>query len=443
MKSRIRLSPTAGWERCSSALVLALAIGAFFICSHAIAGDTRRTLSPDLSSGTCSSSATTLCVSDNRFSVTVSWRVPSQARNGHGTSMPLSSDTGLFWFFDDSDIDLVMKVLDGTSVNGRYWVFFAGLSNVEYTITVIDLKTGSVKSYENPDGTFASVADISAFAGTSGAASGAVMERVETDDPSLEARSSELYAQFEALLKTARLSPRAGTPCAPGSSMLCLASSRFQVTVDWEVPSQGRSGQGAAVPISTDTGYFWFSSDSNVELVVKVVDGRPINGHFWIFAAALSNVQYTLRVTDTQTGVTKAWDNPEGQLASWSDTGDFSDTAPPPPPPQDLSGRWTGTIMSNGPKNTGGSCQGSAPFTVNLVESDGSLTGQLDTACGLYSLQGEIRGTALVGLLDGPDGQGLLSGLLMRPNRIQFQATLSSSDGNPGDHELIRVSLTR
>jgi hypothetical protein len=274
-----------------------------------------------------------------------------------------------------------------------------------------------------------------------------VTERVVTDAPDLEARSSELYAQFEAISKTVRLSRRTVTPCEPGSSMLCLVSSRFQVTVDWEVPSQGRSGQGTVVPISTDTGYFWFSSDSNVELMVKVVDGRPINGHFWIFAAALSNVQYTLRVTDTQTGVTKAWDNPEGQLASWSDTGDFPDSAPPPPPPPppDLTGRWTGTITSvSGPKNTGDSCQGSAPITVDLVESDGSLTGQFDTACGLYSLRGQIRGTTLIGSLDGPEGQGLISsGLLVPPNRIQFQATMSSGDGNPGDHELIRVSLTR
>jgi hypothetical protein len=37
------------------------------------------------------------------------------------------------------------------------------------------------------------------------------------------------------------------------------------------------------VPLGADTGYFWFFEDTNVELVVKVLDGRAINGHTWVF----------------------------------------------------------------------------------------------------------------------------------------------------------------
>ena len=35
---------------------------------------------------------------------------------------------------------------------------------------------------------------------------------------------------------------------------------------------------------------------------MKVLDGRPINGHFWIFWGGLSDVGYTIHVTDTTSG---------------------------------------------------------------------------------------------------------------------------------------------
>ena len=68
------------------------------------------------------------------------------------------------------------------------------------------------------------------------------------------------------------------------------------------MPAQGTSGSGAAVALTGDTGYFWFFNAANVELVVKVLDGRAINGHFWVFYGALSNVEYTIRVTDLADG---------------------------------------------------------------------------------------------------------------------------------------------
>ena len=54
-------------------------------------------------------------------------------------------------------------MLDGTPLNGKFWVFYGALSNVEYTMTVTDTETGEVKTYKNPSGRFASVADTGAF----------------------------------------------------------------------------------------------------------------------------------------------------------------------------------------------------------------------------------------------------------------------------------------
>ena len=91
----------------------------------------------------------------------------------------------------------------------------------------------------------------------------------------------------------------------------------------WRVPPQGTSGAGQAVPLTSDTGYLWFFSDNNIELIVKVVDGRPFNNKFWVFFGALSNVEYTITVTDTETGAVKTYVNPFGTLASIADTAAF------------------------------------------------------------------------------------------------------------------------
>jgi hypothetical protein len=111
--------------------------------------------------------------------------------------------------------------------------------------------------------------------------------------------------------------------CEADSETLCLNGSRFSVTVDWRT-TDGRSGRGQASPLTSDTGTFWFFNSANVELVVKVLDARGVNGHYWVFYGALSDVDYTITVTDTETEEVRTYHNPQGQMASVGDTAAFS-----------------------------------------------------------------------------------------------------------------------
>src|SRR5438128_2324241 len=112
-------------------------------------------------------------------------------------------------------------------------------------------------------------------------------------------------------------------PCTASATALCLAAQRFNVEIRWK-DFQGNTGQGQAVGLTPDTGYFWFFTDNNIELVVKDLDARTFNNNFWVFFGALSNVEYTLTVTDTATGRTKSYVNPSGQFASVGDTAAFA-----------------------------------------------------------------------------------------------------------------------
>ncbi|NJL26742.1 MAG: hypothetical protein HC897_02135 [Thermoanaerobaculia bacterium] len=103
--------------------------------------------------------------------------------------------------------------------------------------------------------------------------------------------------------------------CEEGSETFCLNHGRFRVEVDWR-DFMGRSGAGQTVPFSSDdSGNFWFFKPDNWEVLVKVLDGCSANDRFWVFASAATNVEYTLRVTDTSTSVTKTYFKPLGEAA--------------------------------------------------------------------------------------------------------------------------------
>ena len=97
--------------------------------------------------------------------------------------------------------------------------------------------------------------------------------------------------------------------CAPDEGTLCLNSSRFRVQTQW-VGSEGQTGGGHAVALTGDTGYFWFFSSTNVEMVTKLLDACPLNNKFWYFAGGLTNVKVVTTVLDTKTGATKTYTNP-------------------------------------------------------------------------------------------------------------------------------------
>ena len=278
--------------------------------------------------GGCFSAPQTLCLNRSRFKVEVQWKVPGSA--GAGTAVPLTGDTGYFWFFNPANVELVVKVLDGTGLNGRFWVFYGALSDVEYAIKVTDTVTGQTKTYQNPQGRLASFADVSAFPASSAAAPAtdvAGLSREVLDQMlaglvvSHPGEASREVRIAGAAAKDVIFEPAAS--CGSTPTRLCLQSLGFQVEVTWKNPATGATGAGQAVKLTGDTGYFWFFGPENVELIVKVLDGRALNGHFWVFYGALSNVEYTITIRRVVTGETRQYKNPANSLASRADTEAF------------------------------------------------------------------------------------------------------------------------
>jgi len=104
-----------------------------------------------------------LCLHDGRFVLEVDWRDPRTGVTGSGTAIPGTDRTGYFWFFREDNVELVAKVLDGTGVNGHYWVFYGGLTDVEFDLRVTDVVSGDTRRYHNPPGNICGDADTAAF----------------------------------------------------------------------------------------------------------------------------------------------------------------------------------------------------------------------------------------------------------------------------------------
>ena len=103
---------------------------------------------------------------------------------------------------------------------------------------------------------------------------------------------------------------------------LCFHEGRFEVRTTWR--SATNSGAAQPRPLEgLDGGLFSFFGPENPELMVKVLDGCGVNGHYWVYLAAATDVEFEVRVT-RRDGAIKVYRHEGGELArAQGDTGAF------------------------------------------------------------------------------------------------------------------------
>ncbi len=106
-----------------------------------------------------------------------------------------------------------------------------------------------------------------------------------------------------------------GSPgvCRPDAFTLCLSSRRFQVQVDWSNQFDGSSGRGGAILGTDSTGYFFFTDPTNYELILKILSQ---NGVIKVYYGELTDLKFTITVTDTESGDVKTYQNSPGDCGA-------------------------------------------------------------------------------------------------------------------------------
>jgi hypothetical protein len=134
-------------------------------------------------------------------------------------------------------------------------------------------------------------------------------------DYTIEATNFGFGATGSFTLRLAR-----GGSCSSDFDTLCIDGTpgdrRFEIRVDYQtVQGGGAAGAGRAVPLAdlgvVRGGLFWFFDAGNPELLIKVLAACGVNGHYWVFWSAGTNVGMTVTVTDTVAELTRTYTNPD------------------------------------------------------------------------------------------------------------------------------------
>jgi sugar lactone lactonase YvrE len=255
--------------------------------------------------------ANALCLGDGRFTLSLEAKDPRTGNVAGGLPIP---QTDLFGYFaipgltgNPDNPEVFVKLLDGRAINGSHWVFYGGLTDFEYDLVVTDSSSGGVRVYRKPGLEFCGGADTAAFS---------------TDAPAL----LEAAGGSSAALSSGFSLPENTGECDP-STELCLLGGRFALSLTAKDPRTGNTGPGLPIPQADLFGYYSIpaltSNPDNPEIFVKVLDGRGVNGRYWVFYGGLTDFEVTLVVRDTQSGATKTYTKQGGSFCGGADTGAF------------------------------------------------------------------------------------------------------------------------
>ncbi len=131
-----------------------------------------------------------------------------------------------------------------------------------------------------------------------------------SQDSTVDGRFSSSYPAIASYL-----SPNTTGPCVANSTTACLLGNRFKVKVQWTDFQNVTRDAFVASSGTPDSALFYFQNANNWEFLIKAIDGCGLNSRKWIFFAAATNVGYRVTVTDTQSGLSKEYPNPVGNLA--------------------------------------------------------------------------------------------------------------------------------
>lgn len=218
---------------------------------------------------TCRPDASTLCLQKGRFSVEASWYNPYDGSSGSARALPMSDQFGMFSFFGPANIEAGVKIV---RLEDSLRVFAGVLTDFSFGLRVTDNQTwrvtdvGSTRCTET-----VALADGSSAAGQTAAAA------------------------------------KAGA-CKPGPNTLCLLGGRFRAEVDWHNQFNDTSGKGKMVRQSDVAGLVYYSERSNIEMMIKLL---ALNGEVKLFYTPLSDLEYTLRLTEVATGQLRTYRNDE------------------------------------------------------------------------------------------------------------------------------------
>ena len=264
----------------------------------------------------CRPSRSRACLNERRFDVSARYSTQSVSRAPAKRleTLGLGDSGALFYFFGRDNPEMLLKVVNGCWLNDHWWVFGSAATDLVYEVAIDDLADGggTVEYRHNGGGVIVAdngystgsgvISDTRAFpCGQSAAA--LANEQRPADGPAVVVPALE----YAAAARVAGAGQETGNTidygCLPNSSTSCLNNWRFQIRASAfyaaRRATQAKKVEGYGLGNSASLLYF-FGRD-NPEMLVKVVNGCAINGHWWVFGSAATDLEYQVSVRDYAT----------------------------------------------------------------------------------------------------------------------------------------------
>ena len=258
----------------------------------------------------CRPSASRACLNERRFDVSARYstqtvaRAPAKRLDAYGFG-----DSGaLFYFFGPDNPEMLLKVVNGCWLNDHWWVFGSAATDLAYEVAIEDLAEGggTVEYRHNGGGVIVGdngystaagvINDTSAFPCGRSAAK-AADSRQAAGGPAVPAAPGYDEPPVAGIVAARDAADTRDYGC----QNFCLNNWRFSVSASFagpcddcitgagDVPTYGLGDSGMLIS---------FFEPDNPEVLLKVVDGCAVNGHWWVFGSAATDLEYGVTIQD-------------------------------------------------------------------------------------------------------------------------------------------------
>ncbi|MDA8016872.1 MAG: matrixin family metalloprotease [Thermoanaerobaculia bacterium] len=236
-----------------------------------------------------------LCLDEQRFRVALEYRDNATMSWRSAVGRPEDGRRGYFSFFDPENLEVELSFdRDSSQAPILTWT---SLTDQEWRVEIVDTQTDKSWTFAPPPrlctGSL-SLADAPAFEQPAPEMMGAVgdwwLAEVIDNDPAMKATSPQV-------------------PCGRAPTDLYLADGRFRARVNWW-DDDGVRRQARALDLTNVAGGFEMTTNDELGWLVKLLDGRQMNGSFWLYAGPMRSsaaFEAELEITDLETGLTRIY----------------------------------------------------------------------------------------------------------------------------------------
>ena len=234
-----------------------------------------------------------------------------------------SKESGILYFFDQDNAEVLVKVLDACVISDYFWVYVAPVTTLAFNLRIDEVGTDRFWEHRNPRGGgdaatasalkhFPCDPDAAAVAGTVASGDQGVVTAGHPRDGVDLVDVGFRPASIQHALTAGQRSD-----CEPQPVATMKGGYEVAMCVEFL-----KDGEASSTPVkdygldSEQSAVLYFFDENNAEVLIKVLDPPPGNCGRWVFVAPVTDLAFNIEVRPPDGGTPWTYGNPLGQTAA-------------------------------------------------------------------------------------------------------------------------------